>query len=57
VIERRDFDREFGADERTQSGGEGGFMKARRARDAVAIEQRHRRVAQHGRAFDDRFRG
>ena len=50
-----DFDRQLGADERTQAGGEGGFVEARGAGDAVAVEQRHRRIAEHGRAIDQRL--
>ena len=43
------------ADERTEPGSEGGFMEARRAGDAVAIQQRHRRIAEQGRAIDQRL--
>ena len=50
------FDRQLRADQRADAGGERGFMEARRAGDAVAIEQRDRRVAEHGRAIDEHFR-
>src|SRR4029453_4010071 len=50
------FNGELGADERLQSGGERRLMKARRARDAVAIEQRDRRIAERRGSIDERFR-
>jgi len=48
-------DREFGANERPNPGGECGLMKPRRPRHAVAIDQRHGRIAEHGGAIDQRF--
>ena len=52
----RPCDRQLRADDRAQPGGGRGLVKPRRAVDAVAIEQRHGRVAEIGGAIDDRFR-
>ncbi len=49
-------DRELCADDRAEAGGRRGLVKPGRAVHAVAIEQRHRPVAEIGRALDDRFR-
>ena len=49
------FDRQLRADERLDAGGERRFMKTRRAGDAVAIEQRDRRIAERRRSIDERF--
>ena len=49
-------DGELGADDRADAGGKRGAMEARRAVDAVAIEQRNRRVAVAGGLIDERFR-
>ena len=56
VISRRDFDCQLRTDQRPEASGERSFVEARRTRDAVAIEQRHRRVTEHGGALDDGFR-
>ena len=48
-------DRQLGADDRLEAGALGGEVKARRAVDAVAIEQRQRRIAERRRALDQRF--
>jgi hypothetical protein len=37
------------------AGCNGGFVEARGAVDAVAIEERYRGVTEMGRAFDERF--
>ena len=48
-------DRQLGADDGLDPGGARGLVEARRAVDAVAIEQRHRGVSEIGRAIDERF--
>ena len=48
-------DRQLRADDRPDAGRERGLVKARRAVDAVAIEQRERRIAELGGAIDERF--
>jgi hypothetical protein len=47
--------RELGADDRFEAGGAGRLVKAGGAVDAVAIEQRHRRIAKQRRAVDERL--
>ena len=49
-------DGQLGADDGADAGGLRGLMEARRAVDAVAIEQRDRRIAERRRALDERFR-
>jgi hypothetical protein len=48
-------DRQFGADDGAEAGGFRGLMKTRGTVDAVAIEQRQRRIAQCHRALDERL--
>ena len=48
-------DRQLRADDGAEAGGFRGLMEPRRAVDAVAIEQRHRGIAESGRALDERF--
>ena len=48
-------DRQLGADDGAEAGGFGGLMKARRAVDAVAIEQRERGIAERRGTLDERF--
>ena len=48
-------DRQLGADDRLESRALRGEMESRRAVDAVAIEQRERRIAERGGAVDQRF--
>jgi len=48
--------RQLGADDRADPGGARRLVEARRAVHAVPVEQRERRVAEIGRAVDDRFR-
>jgi hypothetical protein len=50
-----DRDRQFGPDDRLQTGTFRRKMEARRAVDAVAIEQRERRIAERGGAVDQRL--
>ena len=49
-------DGQLGADDGFQPGAPGGKVKARDAVDAVAIEQRQRRIAELGGALHQRFR-
>jgi hypothetical protein len=49
------FDRQFRANQRADPGGERRLMKTRRAGDAIAIEQRDRRIAEHRRSIDEHF--
>ena len=48
-------DRQLGADDGAEAGGFGGLMKARRAVDAVTIEERKDGIAESGSALDQRF--
>src|SRR5262249_41933765 len=48
--------RQLGADDRAQTGGRRRFVKARQPVDAIAIDQRERRVAELRRAIDERLR-
>ena len=50
-------DGQLGADQRADAGGERGFMEARRAGDAVAIEQRHARDSRASRRDRRAFPG
>ena len=49
------FDREFGTNQWANPGGEGGFVEARGAVDAVQVEQRQRRVAKRRGSLGERF--
>ena len=55
LLIERGIDCQLGADQRAKTGGEGGFVEARCAGDAVAIEQRDRRIAEQGGAIDQRL--
>ena len=48
--------RQFGADDWCNAGGGRRFVEARRAVDAVAIEERERGIAERGGTVDERFR-
>jgi hypothetical protein len=48
-------ERELGADQGADAGGEGGFVEAGGAVHAISIEQRQRRVAERRRTLDERF--
>jgi len=49
------FDREFGANQWANPGGEGSFVEARGAVNAVQVEQRQRRVAKRRGSLGERF--